>query len=80
MPDPAPVPLVWQPLRQKQSHPAAPQQFAPRQSPRIPRDPVPAGPDPDTPILIDLLKLNRVSIIFTPDVLAGKVFVIHLTH
>ena len=47
MPDPAPVPLVRQPLRQKPHHPAAPQQLAPRQRPRIPRDPVPAGPDPD---------------------------------
>ena len=50
MPDPAPVPLVRQPLRQKPHHPAAPQQLAPRQSPRIPRNPVPAGPDPDRPV------------------------------
>ena len=50
MPDPAFVPLVRQPLRQKPHHPAAPQQLAPRQSPRIPRDPVPAGPDPDRPV------------------------------
>ena len=37
-------------LRQKPHHPAAPQQLAPRQRPRIPRDPVPAGTDPDRPV------------------------------
>ena len=54
MPDPAPVPFVRQPVRQEPRNPPAPQQLAPRQSPRIPRDPVPAAP-----ILIDLLKLRR---------------------
>ena len=68
MPDPPRVAPVRQTLRQKPRHSAAPEQLAPRQRPRILRDPVRVR----DPILIDLLKLNGASILFTPDVMAGR--------